>query len=118
MTLVSMCGNGAARHSESKRRVFRRTSTAWLMTAALMGSAVFAHRAVANELWISPQLKSPGKLFGNWAISRKHQAVFTFHTPDNMTGFTGAKLVVIPDRDGLISYDLYISIGGNTSFPN
>jgi len=74
---------------------------------------VFALPAAANEIWISPEKKDANKILGNWAVTNEGDAYFNFSVPDNFVAFQGAKILLIGKKDGIITYDLDLSISQN-----
>ena len=72
----------------------------------------------ANELWITPSSILPPGNVGNWAVTRFGVVYFSFHVPDNMITFQGAKVVLIPRNTKTMMYDLYASGSKNGNTQN
>ena len=67
--------------------------------------------ALANEIWVAP---SESELtIGNWGVTSSGIAHFSFAVPNNMTSFTGAKIVIIPTAALSLLYDVAVSVAQN-----
>ncbi|MGH7209053.1 MAG: tail fiber domain-containing protein [Nitrospiraceae bacterium] len=89
--------------ADRRHRVFR-----WLTTLGLLGSLSAPVRA--NELWVPPAMKDQDKTVGNWAVAKiGGETHFSFRVPDDLQEFKEAAVVVIPPRNGELTYNLRIS---------
>jgi hypothetical protein len=70
----------------------------------------FALPAMAAEIWVAPHHKNADKKIGDWAVTEKGNARFSFSVPDNLNNFVGANLVVIGKKTTTITYDLLLSV--------
>jgi hypothetical protein len=80
---------------------------------------------LANEIWVAPSTSGSNSIFDHdspfhhhfpsrgWPASSSPWATFGFAVPDNMTAFTGAKLVVIGKTTTNLKYSLGLSVAGN-----
>ena len=79
---------------------FRRMGVrAWLLLLLPLALT----QTLAAEIWTTP-VEAPTEKLGNWALTHGPSVRFSFHVPDDMTEFQEAKLVVIPDEDGEMTY--------------
>lgn len=83
--------------------------------ALLLGSGLLTV-ASANEIWVPPTNKPADTAAGNWAIANLGgKTHFGFHIPDNMDSNAApqASIMIIPTKDGDITYDLTLTVGRN-----
>jgi hypothetical protein len=66
--------------------------------------------ALANEIWITPANLHADKAVGNWAATADGDTYFSFGVPEDMTGFVGARVLVIGTIKGPITYDVNLSM--------
>ena len=52
----------------------------------------------------------PTKLVGNWAATADGDTYFSFGVPEDLTGFVGARVLLIGTVKGAITYDLNLSV--------
>ncbi len=73
--------------------------------------------AHGNEIWIPPANKPADVAAGNWAIANLGgKTHFGFHIPDNMdvnAAAPQASIMIIPTKDGDVTYDLTLTVGQN-----
>jgi hypothetical protein len=77
--------------------------------AVLLGLAVLAPPAAADEIWIAPGEKGDVAA-GDWGLTPAGEAHFTFAVPDSLDRFVGAQVMVIGKKNRQITYDLHLSI--------
>jgi hypothetical protein len=74
--------------------------------------------AMANEIWITPAHLHADKAVGNCAATADGDTYFSFGVPEDMTGFVGARVLVIGTIKGPITYDLNLSVAKKGQLQN
>src|SRR6266567_2860540 len=74
--------------------------------------------ALANEIFVPPAKNAAGGTVANYAILSGNNTHFVFTAPDDMTGFTSAKVVLIPTfpnnaLTGTVAYTLNLTVAAN-----
>jgi len=66
-------------------------------------------QSLAAEIWSPPVETREERLFNpTWTQGRTFS--FTFHVPDSMIEFLGARVLIIPAADGELAYDAILSV--------
>lgn len=91
-----------------------RVATSIVLSVLLCGSV-----ARAGELFVAPGDAAPSHVRqGNFLASMTLDTIFTFAVPSEMTGFTSAKIVLLPAQSGSFNYNYDLSIAQNSELHN
>lgn len=83
----------------------------FLLISSILLLQISVLPALANEMWVTPSEASSN--YGNWAVTGKGDAHFTFGVPDNMASFTSAKILIISPKNLKFKYDVSIAVASN-----
>jgi hypothetical protein len=77
----------------------------------------FVSPALASEIFVAPVPVLPARV-GNYEVTVSTDLSFTFALPNDMTAFTGAKIVLLPSQAGSFTFNYDLSIAKNAELHN